>query len=220
MALNIFGFPYFLNYTIIFYTIWYINPINFSISEKFRTVDFLILGLIKPMTSKSFVTFEKIVEIVQLCLVLFGLSMFVSFVISNFFTWVIDPKIDEISDDNERNVAIVFSTFFQLIVTAIAYFLIDTLLYKITPWFDWFDLFKWNKSSNKCAVGPGTTVKSKLGCLVKPTKRNLKQLETVDYAIHIVLIIMLIEMNASLTKNLHKVSCMVTVNSDKLDACH
>lgn len=171
------------------------------------------------MRSKNFVNFEKILEIVQLCLVLFGLALFSSFLISNFFTWVVDPKIQEIENSNERNTAIVFSTFFELVVTAIAYFLIDSLLYRITPWIDWFDLFTWNKSVNKCKVGPNS-IKSKLKCDTKPTKRNLKQLETVDYAVHIVLIIMLIEMNSSLNKNLHKISCMMTLNSDKLDSCH
>lgn len=154
---------------------------------------------------------QEIIEILQLSVILFFCSLFASFVISSIFT-KIDEAVDKIEDSDSRKTAIFFVTFFQLFVTAVAYFLIDTLLSKITPWIDIYGTYQYSKLKKKCI----TPLDFESKWCTKPKKRSLKQLGTVDYGIHIVLIILLVEMNSSLKKNLHEIACIMSMKKD----CH
>jgi magnesium-transporting ATPase (P-type) len=129
---------------------------------------------------------DQIFEILQICIILFIFSFFASFCLSNFFG-LMDNEIDKIEDKSSKNTAIVFLTFFQLFITCIVYFSADMLLNYIKPWKETFRKFTGQKY-----------VDIKLG-----------QLNTAEYGLHIILIILLIEMNSSLKENLHKMANII-----------
>jgi len=145
---------------------------------------------------------DKISELFQLSVVLFLSSLLAAFIISNFFHHVIDVHIDKLEDNTtDKNAAIIFNTFFQLLVTAIAYWIIDHMIHNMQPWNDLVKAFRLKKK--------GITA---LGYSPGLYKRNMGSLAITDYGIHIVLIIILVEMNASLMHNLHQVQKIMAVS--------
>ena len=107
---------------------------------------------------------------------------------ANFFG-LIDKEIDKIQDKSSKNTAVVFITFVQLFLTCLIYFSADILLNFIKPWRE--------------------TIRKFLGKGYAPV--TLGQLNTAEYGLHIILIILLIEMNSSLQKNLHKMADFIIV---------
>ena len=121
----------------------------------------------------------EILEIVQLGTLLFFLAIFASFIISIVFT-EFDNALDKMEDKNLETFWKFVEVYLQLIVTAIAYFYIEKIVY-IFP-----------------------SVSSKLS-------KNYPAYKSTNYVIHIVLIILLIEMNESLVDSLHFISKKVNI---------
>jgi hypothetical protein len=119
---------------------------------------------------------ENIIELLQVCLILFLIALFVSYALSNIFT-LIDKEIDKVDNIDTKNFCIILTTFTQLCITTIIYFYVEKNLHRVKLW----------------------------KMLIKDLKRDMyiADLDTFRYAIHIVLIIVLIEMNSSLKSNLH-----------------
>lgn len=137
--------------------------------------------------------FNKLFELFQLSIILFFSAFFASFIISNFFHYVIDVHVDKIEDRDSKNIAIIFVTLFELFITAFAYLLIDKMIRSLTPWNDLIKIYK----NNHLSI----------------SKRNLGELTVTDYGIHIILIVMLLEMNSSLKHNLHGVQDMILIKN-------
>jgi hypothetical protein len=108
-------------------------------------------------------------EMIQICIILFTTSLAVSFCTSNIFT-LVDNEILKIEDIYLQRFSMVMILFCQLLLTAIIYLFIDTFLFKIKS----------------------------LRSLLTHKDGTLGQLHAAEYCIHIVLILVLIEMNASL----------------------
>lgn len=121
----------------------------------------------------------EIIEIIQIGTLLFFFAIFASFIISLIFT-EFDKAIDKIEDDNWKTICKFIELYIQLIVTAIAYFYIEKLIY-IFPSF------------------------------ASKINKNYPTFKSTNYVIHIVLIILLIEMNESLVSGLHYVSNRVNI---------
>lgn len=131
---------------------------------------------------------ENLLEILQICVILFLIALFVSFVLTNIFT-KIDDEIAKIQDKDTKNFCIILITFIQLCLTTVIYFYVEKYLHHIKLW----------KSLIKD---------------LKHTKMYIADLDTFKYATHIVLIIVLIEMNSSLTYNLHEIANILLIEKD------
>ncbi len=127
---------------------------------------------------------EDLFEIFQICIILFLIALFVSFCLSNLFG-LIDNKIKEIENKDLKNFSIILNTFIQLCITTIIYFYVEKNLHHIRLW----------------------------KTLLKNVKKKLyiADLETFKYATHIVLIIVLIEMNYSLKYNLYYIKDLLKI---------
>lgn len=123
-------------------------------------------------------TFE---EIIQICFVLFIISMFATFVMSNIFS-LIDRELMKIENINLQRTAVTLVLFIQLVVTAIIYLYIESFLYKIK------------------------TIRSLLGSTKARDRISLGESTTTEYCIHIVLLLFLIKMNSSLAFEMYYVS--------------
>lgn len=122
----------------------------------------------------------EVIEIIQIGTILFLFAMLGSFVISLIFT-EIDKKVDEIDDGGTKTLVIFTETYIQLLITAIAYFYIEKIIY-------WFP------------------------SIASILNRRYETYKSVNYVIHIILIIVLIEMNASLQKGVHYLQHKLNVN--------
>lgn len=148
------------------------------------------------------ISFKEFYEIFQICIILFVVSVFVAFCISNIFIRA-DEEIDKITDKSSKNAAIIAITFLQLFITAIAYCLADELLHHIRPWEEIAkDIRRMTRKSVESASAVVRTSSS----------TTLGELNIANYGIHIVLLLLLLEMNTSLQNNLHKMADMIIVN--------
>ncbi len=129
---------------------------------------------------------RNIEEILQLCFVLFIISMFITFCMSNLFG-LIDSKIMMIENIDIQRTTITLTLFIQLVITSIIYLLIDKFLYRIK------------------------TIRSLLGSHKIRDSISLGDSHTAEYCIHIVLILFLIKMNSSLTFEMTYVSNYLTL---------
>lgn len=116
----------------------------------------------------------EIVEIIQIGTILYFLALGASFLISITFT-EFDKTLDKIESENWRTWWKFVEVYIQLLVTAIAYFYIEKVIYMFPS------------LSNKL-------------------NKNYPSYKSTNYVIHIVLIILLIEMNESLVDGLHFIS--------------
>ena len=132
---------------------------------------------------------SEISEILQICLILFITAMFFSFVLTNIFT-LIDEQIAVIENKDTKNFCIILVTFIQLFITTIFYFYIESFLHKIRLW---KHIIK-SMYSNR-----------------KKYKLSIADLKAFSFASHIVLIIVLIDMNKSLKKNFEHISDILVV---------
>lgn len=137
--------------------------------------------------------FDKLFDLFQLTIILFFLSLLCAFIISNIFSQI-DKEIDKITDTGTKDFLRFLVTIVQLFLTAIAYFMIDMILERLHPWHDMVRTIFFD-------------TRRKRGQL----PRTLKSTEVVNYGIHIVLIITLIEMNKSLKYNFHEISEIVVI---------
>jgi len=108
-------------------------------------------------------------EVFQICGILYIVSIFSSFCISNIFN-LIDKKLLEIEDINLQRFAFVAVLFCQLLLTVFVYLFLDIFLFHIKSIRSFF-------RKNKVSLG---------------------ELHSAEYCIHIILILVLIEMNESL----------------------
>ena len=131
--------------------------------------------------------YSEIIEIVQLCIILFSISIFVSFSLSNIFSYA-DIEINKIDRTEYKDLSVILITLLQLIITTICYFYIEKLLHHLHAW----------KSLNK-------DMKKQM---------SITDLQVFKYASHIVLIIVLIEMNYSLKNNLHYIGNMLNLTNE------
>ena len=127
-------------------------------------------------TFKTFGGYE-IIEILQLSVIFFLCSLLASFIINLIFG-SIDKSINK--REGDKSVIIFVETFFQLVITAIAYFYIEKIIY----------LFP--------------SIASKLN-------KNYESFKSANYAIHIVLIILLVELNSSLKNGIHYISSKIDI---------
>jgi hypothetical protein len=123
-------------------------------------------------------------EILQFSVILFILAILGSTFISSIFT-EIDKRIEKDLDPTTGNykAAIMFSTLFQLSVISMYYYIIARFL-------------------EKRIVSVSYVINS-----------TYKKYKTIDYTLHIVLIILLIELNPSIKHNLHKISDLTNIDS-------
>ena len=102
-----------------------------------------------------------------------------------------NKEIEQIQDRRSKNTAIVFITFLQLFITCIIYLFVDNLLNYIRPWKELVKKFFGYKHHNY----------------------RLGDLNTSEYGLHIILIILLIEMNSSLKHNLHSMAEFINITN-------
>ena len=121
-------------------------------------------------------------EILQICIVLFIISIFASFCMSNIFT-LIDIEILKIQDISVQRFAFVIVLFCQLLVTVFIYLMIDIFLFHIKS----------------------------IRAFTKNSNMSLGQLHAAEYCIHIILILVLIEMNSSLMTEIKYVRKFMTL---------
>lgn len=120
-----------------------------------------------------------IIEIFELCFVLYILCLLISYPLSYIFAEFdkyIVSKVEEnkISETGYKTIKYI-ETFIQLFIIAIVYNYIEDLIYYIPT-------------------------------IIQRSKTKIQSHTTAQYAIHIVMIVMLIEMNSSLVTNLHYVA--------------
>ena len=151
------------------------------------------------------ITLKEFFEIFQICIILFVVSIFVAFCLSNIFIRL-DEEIDKITDKSSRNAAIVFITFVQLFITAIAYCLADGLLHSIRPW---EEIIK-DVTARKIGI-TGSITGGYTSGYTDFSGITLGELNVANYGIHIVLILLLLEMNTSLKKNLDEMAQMIII---------
>lgn len=124
--------------------------------------------------------------------------MFVSWGLSGVFKFA-NEDIEDIEDEKSRNFCWVLVAFFHLFLVCIIYFMIDQFLLHNIDVPKVFRVFKLNKE-----VGPVVNINQKS---ISATQREtFGTIPTTEYVFHIVLIIILIEMNSSLVDELHHVA--------------
>ena len=124
---------------------------------------------------------RHIEDIIQICFVLFLISMLATFGMTNIFG-LIDAEIVKIENKSLQKFTITIVLFIQLVVTSIIYLLIDKYLHKIK------------------------NIRSIMGSTKLRDSMSLGQSSTAEYCIHIVLILFLIKINSSLAFEMSYVS--------------
>jgi hypothetical protein len=133
-----------------------------------------------------------LLEIIILSVILFVQGTIASIVISLIFTQITNHN-DTVDDPARRKAGIIFLTLFELIVIAFAYYIITQLTVRSNYIKHMFvDIFgKWSDRYKK----------------IMGHKKGFK---TVEYVLHIVLIILLIELNHSMKINLERTATILT----------
>jgi hypothetical protein len=142
--------------------------------------------------------FKNIGLIVLVAIFLYFFAMFISWGLSGIFKFANDD-IEHIEDDSTRNFCWILVTFFHLCLVCIIYFMIDQ-----------FGLHNINVPKRLQIMKENTEVGSLLNVNLKSVSGTQQEtfgtIPTTEYVFHIVLIIILIEMNSSLVRELHEVA--------------
>lgn len=125
--------------------------------------------------------FLEIIEILQMSVIMFLLSLGAAFVISNIFT-PLDREVEKLSGNKSLyDFVKILVVFIQLVVTALAYYFIDIILH-------WFP---------------------SISAVISSRYETHKVME---YGIHVILIIILVETNSSLYNGLHDLGKIMKVS--------
>ena len=141
--------------------------------------------------------------LVLVSLILYIYAILVCFVFSRIFK-PIDDSIEEIENEGTRKFSWILIAFVQLVMSAIAYFFIDQFFLHNIYIPKKHSILKHNPKEGVFNIN--------LKSISSKMSETLGTLPTTEYAFHIILIVMLIEMNSSLTKELHKVSNILSTD--------
>ena len=153
------------------------------------------MGRSQGVNTKKYRTIKKleyigvleIIEIFQLCFILFFCAMLGSFILTLIFT-EFDKAVDHYEEEDPTSFTVIkfVETFIQLFLTAVFYFYIEKIIY-IFP------------------------------SLAKKLNSKYESFKVAGYVIHIVLILVLIEMNQSLVNNIHFIAKKINITGKSED---
>lgn len=143
--------------------------------------------------------FKNIGLILIVALFLYLAAMAISSFLSHIIFQHVNEDIKNIEDEKLRNLCWVLATFFHLVIVILFYFAIDQYILHNIPVPEKLQIMKDNQQ-----VGSLINVNPKSVSITQ--NETFGTIPTTEYVFHIVLIIILIEMNSSLVEELHEVA--------------